>query len=424
MATQQPDAENGGSVAGKQLLLLALISIAGVFLYKILFSDGFTLFQNPKEVRLTYVPSDFQPNLDEEKTLRILSDPEQYKKEFDQMVYDFNMSLLYHVANRMALPDSLKRRLEPEYRKHHDYLKTLYYNDFVAIKDTTGGLYETWYNDNANEAVRVFNEVAGKYTCFFVTQIMATLLKASGGKLLAKGKDIGTPCDIAIHEGLQPMMARLQKRAEIYDFSASRGLLKDRVRRGITELATYELRSRMGIDKTLQYKLLGFSVSETDIRVEAISVIKAGFKLDQYFDITFSPSKGVIYVKLPQPTILSHEVYPRVDKLDVGWLAGISEADMNERFNELRRELRRDAIENEKVLEKAKLRTDSVMQLMLGPVVTSINRKYKLEVRFENTQEPMTEDEWRRQGQEGTPPPPSPAEAPRTPRDKNKVLAN
>jgi hypothetical protein len=323
----------------------------------------------------------------------------------------------------MALPDSLKRRLEPEYRKHHDYLKSLYFNDFVALKDTTAGMYETWYNDNTNQAVQIFNEVAGKYTCFFVTQIMATLIKAESGRVMAKGKNVETPCGIAINEGLNPMVMRLRKRAEIVDFSASRGLLKDKVRQGVTELATYELRSRLGIDKTLQYKLLGFSISETDIRVEAISVIKAGFKLDQYFDVTFSPSKGIVYVKLPQPTILSHEVYPRVDKLDVGFLAGINEKDMNERFNELRREFRRDAIENEKVLDKAKMRADSAMQLIMGPVIKSINRKYKLQVRFEDVVQPQTEDERLRRGGETEPKPAVPADAPKNPRDKSKVLA-
>lgn len=424
MSTHQPDApspEGGNTIFGKQLLLVALVSIAGILVYNAFFSDGFTLFQSPKGVQLTYVPADFQPNMDEEATLRVLSNPQMYKKEFSDMVYNFNVALLYHVANRMALPDSLKRRLEPEYRQHHDYLKNLYYNDFVALKDTTAGMYETWYNDNTNQAVQIFNEVAGKYTCFFVTQIMATLIKADGGRLMAKGKNVDTPCGIALSEGLQPMMARLQKRAEIIDFSASRGLLKDRVRQGIAELATYELRSRMGIDKTLQYKLLGFSISETDIRVEAISVVKAGFKLDQFFDVTFSPSKGIIYVKLPEPTILSHEVYPRVDKLDVGFLAGVKAADMNERFNELRREFRRDAIENEKVLDKAKMRADSVMQLMIGPVVKSINRKYKLQVRFETVDAALTEDELRRRGETGAPAPP--ADAPRNPRSREKVLA-
>ena len=407
MSTQQSDNQLSGGGAGnpmaKQMLLLLLVCVAGILVYKAFFSDGSPLanaFQDPKAVRLTYVPSDFQPNLDEEATLQILSQPEMYKKEFDDLVYNFNVSLLYHVANRMALPDSLKRRLEPEYKKHHDYLKNLYYSDFINLKDTSANLYETWYNDNSNQAVALFNEVAGKYTCFFVTQIMATLIKSGSGTIMGKGKNVDTPCGIAVNEGLRPMVDRLQKKAAILDFSASRGLLKDKVRKGIAELATYELRSRMGIDKTLQYKIFGFSVSETDIRVEAISVVKAGFKLDQQFDVTFNPKKGVVFVTLPQPTIVSHEVYPRVDKLDVGFLAGISGEEMNRNFNELRRQFRQEAIENEHVLDKAKARADSVMQLMLAPVVKSMGRNYKLQVRFQNTAEVYDESEQRRRGEE------------------------
>ncbi|MFN0016386.1 MAG: DUF4230 domain-containing protein [Saprospiraceae bacterium] len=408
MATNQPDApgsEGSGNVFGKQILLLALVSIAGVLLFKMCSGEGgiSTIFQSPKGVQLTYVPSDFQPNLNEEATLQILSQPEMYRKEFDDLVYNFNVSLLYHVANRMNLPDSLKRRLEPEYRKHHDYLQTLYFSDFVALKDTTATLYENWYKDNANQAVQVFNEVAGKYTCFFVTQIMATLLKATDGRLLAKGKNVDNPCGVALNEGLRPMVERLQTRAAIMDFSASRGLLKDKVRQGIAELATYELRSRLGLDKTLSYKLFGISISETDIRVEAISVIKAGFKLDQQFDVTFSPKKGIVYITLPPPTILSHEVYPRVDKLDVGFLAGISGEEMNKNFNDLRRQFRQDALDNEHVLEKAKSRADTVMQLMLGPVVKGMGRKYKLELRYRGQIEPMSEADLRRRGEEGQP---------------------
>jgi hypothetical protein len=400
MAYQQPDPGGAGASSfGKQLMLLAMICVGGFLVYKLFFGNGplSTVFQQPKGVKLTYVPSDFTPNLDEEATLRILSNPEQYEKEFNDLVYNFNVSLLFHVANRMALPDSLKRRLEPEYKKQHEYLKSMYYNDFVAVKDTTAGMYETWYNDNSNQAVRLFNEVAGKYTCFFVTQIMATLIKA--GEFSAKGKNVESPCGIALHEGLQPMVERLHKKAEIMDFSASRGLLKDRVRRGIAELATYELRSRMGIDKTLSYKIFGISLSETDLRIEAISVVKAGFKLDQYFDVTFSPKKGTVFITLPPPTIVSHEVYPRVDKLDVGFLAGITGDEMNQNFNELRRQFRQDAIDNEKVLEKAKLRADSVMQLMFGPMVRSMNRNYKVELRFKDAPEQMTEDELRRRGE-------------------------
>jgi hypothetical protein len=259
---------------------------------------------------------------------------------------------------------------------------------------------------------------------------MATLLKADGGRLYAKGKNVDNPCGIAINEGLHPMVERLRKKAEIIDFSASRGMLKERVRKGIAELATYELRSRLGLDKTLQYKFLGFSVSETDIRVEAISVVKAGFKLDDYFDVTFSPKKGIVYVTLPQPVILSHEVYPKVDKLDVGFLAGITGEEMNRNFNELRRQFRQEAIEKEHVLDKAKSRADSVMTMLLGPTVRSMGRSLKLEIRYQNAQNATsTEDELRRQGTASEQPPKiaeptPPTDVPRPSRDKKKVIAN
>jgi hypothetical protein len=415
--TQQPDGPGGrapGTIFGGQIIMLVLGFIALFVLYRTFISgSGFSLFGggSNKEVRLTYVPSDFRPNIDEQSALRILSQPEEYPKEFSDLVYNFNLSLLYHVANRMALPDSLKRRLEPEYRQHHEYLNKLYYNDFVNLKDTSANLYETWYNDNSNQAVQLFNEVAGKYTCFFVTQIMATLIKAEGGRFQARGRNADSPCGIALNEGLKPMVDRLQKQAAILDFSASRGLLKEKVRKGVAELATYEIRSRLGLDKTLQYKFLGFAISETDIRVEAISVIKAGFKLDQYFDVTFSPSKGIIYVTLPPPTIVSHEVYPRVDKLDVGFLAGISGEEMNRNFNDLRRQFRQDAIENDRILDRAKGRADSVMQLMFGPMVRSMGRNYRLQIRYRDVGEPVTEDESRRRG-EDSPPPSIPAPRP------------
>lgn len=434
MSTYQPDdpyqgPDSGRSQIGQQVVLLLLICVALVLLYNIFFSDGSSsltsFFQPSKEVKLTYVPSDFNPNLDEEATLRVLAQPDVYAKEFDDIVYHFNVNLLYHVASRMSLPDSLKRRLEPEYVKHHQYLKTLYYNDFVALKDTSATLYETWYNDNANQAVELFSEVAGKYTCFFVTQIMATLLKADNGKLMAKGDGVDSPCGIAIREGLQPLVERLKKKAAIMDFSASQGLLKERVRKGIAELATYELQSRLALDKTLQYELFGYAISETDIRVEAISVIKAGFKLNDYLDVTYSPSKEVVYVTLPQPVILSHEVYPKIEKLDVGFLAGITGEEMNRNFNELRRQFREEAIGQERVLDKAKERADSVMTMLIGPTVGAMGRKVKLEVRFAEQQGQPPADKNDTKGDDEPPPPklsdPAP---PSIPQGKRRNLAN
>ncbi len=375
---------------GKSLLLFAMLCVAGVILYKVLWAGGEGLLASPKAVDLKYVDADFKFNLDEESTLRILTNPDKYKKEFDELVYNFNVSMLYHVANRMALPDSARRQLEPLYKRQHEYLKSLYYADFIALKDTTDSLYQTWYQDNANSAVRLFQEVAGKYTCFFVTQIIATALKTSSGRLMAKGKDVASPCDIAINEALRPMADRLAVRAAIYDFSASKGLLKEKISREIAELATYEQLDRKGVNRQQQYKILGFSISETDVEITAISNIKAGFKLDQYFDVRADAAKKLVIVTLPQPRIVSHEVYPQVDKIDVGWFAGIKGEDMNKMFESLRKEFRQQAIDDG-ILENAKKRAESLMTDFLGPVVKQMGKGWKIAVSYKTEGEAVEE---------------------------------
>lgn len=385
-----PPSQTGPMAFGKNLLMLGLLCVAGVILYKVLWAGGEGLLSSPTAIDLKYTDAEFKFNLDEESTLRILANPDKYKKEFDDLVYNFNVSMLYHVANRMALPDTVRRQLEPLYKKQHEYLKSMYYADFVTLKDTTDQLYQTWYQDNANNAVRLFQEVAGKYTCFFVTQVIATAMKTSSGRLMAKGKNVASPCDIAINEALKPMADRLAVRAAIYDFSASKGLLKEKISREIAELATYEQQDRKGINRQQQYKILGFSISETDVEITAISVIKAGFKLDQYFDVKADANRKLVVVTLPQPRIISHEVYPKIDKIDVGWFSGIKGDDMNKMFESLRKEFRQQAVEDG-IIEKSKQKAESLMTDFLGPVVKNMGKGWKIAVAYQNDGEILDE---------------------------------
>ncbi len=112
--------------------------------------------------------------------------------------------------------------------------------------------------------------------------------------------------------------------------------------------------------------------------------MKVGFKLDEFFDIRLDSKRNTVTVSLPAPTILTHEVYPKVDKLDIGWLREVQNTDFNKNFNLLRREFRRDALDSD-IMDKAKVRADELMNTMLGPVVTSLNKRYKLKVRFKES---------------------------------------
>ena len=380
------------SIAFKMFMLL-IISTLGMLGYKYVQnngglksftkSGGFTTI--PEEQKINYVPADFDFEFEDENALAILANPHRYHREFDNLIKNFNLALLGHVANRMALPDSLKNRLPAEYDQHHSYLKQLYFNDFTNIRDTSGSIYETWYNNEGKSAVEAMQEVTGKYTCFMVNHVITTLLKNSDGKFEVTGRQINTPCGIAMTEGLKPLISRLQNRAAINDFSRSRGLMKEKVEKVIAELATLEIRDKKGISKQLQTKIWGFNVSSTDVEISAISILKIGFRLDEYFDIKLDSRKRKVKLTLPEPTILSHEVHPKVDKVDVGWLRELDTADFNENFNILRREFRRDAYENNS-MEKAKGQATELMELMMTPLVASVSNGYELEVNYRGSQ--------------------------------------
>ncbi|MEO1628823.1 MAG: DUF4230 domain-containing protein, partial [Bacteroidota bacterium] len=305
----------------------------------------------------------------------------RYRREFNELIYDLNLSLLHHVAQRMDLTDSIRILLEPEYQKHHPYLKQLYFNDFVNIRDTSANLYEGWYDNESGGATEALNEVASKYTCCLVNHVIMSLVKSDNGTLNVKGQRVNTPCGIAMTEALRPMIKRLQDRAAILDFSRSKGLMEEKVERLIAELATVEIRDKKAINKRMQTKIWGFSVSSSDVEISAISILKAGFNLKQHFSLELNDKRKKVEITLPEPIILSHEVYPKIDKLDIGWMREVKEVDFNENFNALRAEFRRDALADN-ILTTSKKEAKELMGMLFSPLVQGKYKGYEIQVRF------------------------------------------
>ena len=215
---------------------------------------------------------------------------------------------------------------------------------------------------------------------------MATVLKTQDGKLAVKGSKIETPCGIALTEGLRPMIKRLQDAAAIRDFSKAKGLLRERVEKAVTELAVMEVRDKKGIKYDNATKVWGYNVSSTNIEITGISIIKVGYNLSQFLDIRVDDKTKTVVVTLPQPQILSHEVYPKVEALDVGWMREISPQDFNDNINRLRQAFREDAM-NSDIFNKARQRAGNAMDMMLSPMVKNINKGYKIAVQFKNDQQ-------------------------------------
>ncbi|MEM1326965.1 MAG: DUF4230 domain-containing protein [Bacteroidota bacterium] len=369
--------------------VLLLVTIVGLSVFLLLrfagegkLGGGGNYTNIPEEYQLTYRPAEFQGQIDDENALAILTNPNRYQREFNDLVYEFNMSLLNHVADRMGLNATQKREVQREYDKHHEYIKGMYYNDFITLKDTTSMAYKSWYGTEMTDAVAFMEEVSSKYTCFLVNLVIGAVLPLQGGAMAAKGNRVETPCGVALTEGLRPMIKRLQERAAIEDFTRSQGLIQERVERAIAELATMEVEDAKALSRQLRTKVLGFDVSTTDVEISAMGLIKIGFDLQKQFNIKVNRQTGEVLVTLPQPEILSLEVYPRVDKMDIGWMRELKSADFNADMEALAEAFREDARDSN-IFNDAKQQAADLMDTMLSPLVSSLGSKYQLRVRFE-----------------------------------------
>ncbi|MEL7163530.1 MAG: DUF4230 domain-containing protein, partial [Bacteroidota bacterium] len=317
--SNRPSAHQRGISRVQWVIILLITGIMGVLAYKYYRGGGGGFLAGPAEYELQYLPAEFRMDLDPETALRILQNPRRYRREFDQVVYDINTDILQHVSNRMGLNDSLRVEVLREYERQHSTFTDLYYTDFMRMRDSTAAVYETWYEEGGKKLTEIFEEVASNYTCFMVNKVLAVVIRTRNGNILARGADVENPCKIATGEALRPMMERMRERAAIDDFTNSKGLFQEKVENLIGELATLEVRDKKGINKQLQTSIWGMNVSETDVEITAISILKVGFRLTDYFELALDERSKTVRIVLPEPTILSHEVHPKIEKLSIGW---------------------------------------------------------------------------------------------------------
>ena len=365
----------------RTILIVAILGILGLLGYQYYQGNPGSFLARPAEYQLQYRPADFQVRIDPEEALRVLQNPVRYRREFNQLVYDINTDILNHVSNRMGLTDSLRREALEEYDLQHEEFANLYYRDFMRMRDTSAAVYEAWYEEGGGKLTQIFEEIASNYTCFMVNKVLAAVVRMRNGNIIARGREVDNPCKVATGEALRPMMERMAERAAIDDFTRSKGIFQEKVENVIGELATIEVRDKKGINKKLNTSVAGFNVSETDVEITAISILKAGFRLTDFFEVTLDEPSKTVRITLPEPTILSHEVLPKIEKLDIGWLRELEGVNINESVNSLREAFRAEAMETN-VLDRAKGQAENLMETMFLPLVRQMGPDYRIEVDY------------------------------------------
>lgn len=383
-----PQRKSGGLM--QLLLVLVILGVLGMIGYRYYQDNPGSFLAAPAEYQLQYRPADFRVDIDPETALRILQHPKRYRREFDQLVYDINSDILQHVSNRMGLSDSLRLAVVKEYKVQHPEFADLYYRDFMRMRDQDGATYSTWYEEGGEKLTEVFKEVASNYTCFMVNKILAAVIRTNNGNILASGRDVDNPCKIATGEALRPMMKRMAERAAIDDFTRSKGIFQQKVENVIGELATIEIRDKKGINKTINTNVAGFNVSETDVEVTAISILKVGFRLNDYFNLEVDEARQTVRITLPEPMILSHEVLPKIEKLDIGWLRELEGVNINQSINSLREAFRAEALESD-VMTRSKRQAATLMETMFLPLVRKMGENYRIELEYRMPPERITQ---------------------------------
>ncbi|MGB3799531.1 MAG: DUF4230 domain-containing protein, partial [Lewinella sp.] len=282
------------------LIVVAILGILGVLGYRALRNTPGSFLAGPAEYELQYRAADFDLDIDTETALAILQNPRRYRREFNDLVHDINTDILRHVGNRMGINDSLQQEVMAEYDRQHPQLADLYFNDFMRLRDTSAVLYETWYDEGGQKVTEIFEEVASNYTCFMLNKVLAAVIRTRNGNILARGADVQNPCSIAMGEALRPLVGRMRERAAIDDFSRSKGLFQEKVENVVGELATIEIRDKKGINKNLQTTIWGMNVSETDVEITALSILKVGFRLNEYFDLQLDEQNKTVNITLPE----------------------------------------------------------------------------------------------------------------------------
>ncbi|RMD75872.1 MAG: hypothetical protein D6818_01095, partial [Bacteroidetes bacterium] len=171
MAQKHPPARSGGFV--RILLAVTLVSVVGIIGWQYYQTQMADYTHVPKEVQLTFRPSQFEGKIDEELAIPVLEHPFRYHREFQQLVWQLHTAMLDHLANRLGVPDSLRQAMHEAYAAQHEWVSELIFEDYTRLRDTSAADYEAWYQTLATNAVERFYEVTARYSCTVINAVIA-----------------------------------------------------------------------------------------------------------------------------------------------------------------------------------------------------------------------------------------------------------
>lgn len=310
--------------------------------------------------------------------------------EFEQVVNDIYKEIIINVANNYGFSDGKKQKLLKSYS--NEFSQEVVQNTFdelIQLSKSRKNLPTSSFIDVKHyQAADDFHAVLSDQICF-VTNTVATFSQLNLGDILINSDvtnfTLKKSCSYILRGPTFLLVKVMKKRGLIKDVIESKREIKKHTRIAILELATAEdtILETDTDDIVKKLKLFWWEFeSKAKLSIEVKSIVKAGFELDDNFDIEIDPNKEIIYVTLPRATILSNSIKPEVLEDKDGFWARVTIENYNEMHRKLEEEIEKTAIERG-ILEEAEKNAIEQVRNMYLPLTSLSGSNFDVEIRFQ-----------------------------------------
>lgn len=249
----------------------------------------------------------------------------------------------------------------------------------IEVSRTDGDSSEL-FDLRTYEAASDFSVVLADRSCQAFSFAMSYSPAGTTQKHMLKGL-----CGIVAHELLMPLTTALRDRALVIDIEASRSELKEHLRTAIAELAVAEDRLATTFSRDFTRTFFADTWAEfhstATLEINASGVIKAGYDLREYFDLTVDHMDKRLIVTLPEPRILSRDIELEVASDRDGFLSKVTPEKRTQALRQIRSELQRRAVQGGLLVE-AKEKVEGLVQIIYSPLSYLPEGSYAVEVQF------------------------------------------
>lgn len=331
-------------------------------------------------------PANLQVNVNEILKGLVQLGESQPNQEFQDSVNAVNRAVLNELVKHYALSDAEEKAVFKQYEKMSKDVVASYFKELQTLNKSRVSMpSQQFLTLKTCDVANDFSVLLADKSCALFSLVMGFSSMDTGSKMM-----LGGSCKFIAEQLLAPFVQTIKDKSLVIDLVKSQYEIKEHTRSAIAELAVAEDRLNEVLNRTFTrtfFKGGLFEFSSTaELSVQADGSIKAGFALQDAYDVRIDHDSKTIYVNLPEAKVLSKDIRFEILKDENGWFINMTTERRNQAFSEFREQMERAALERG-LLKVAKGHAVKLVQMLYSPITYLPGSSYRVEVQFGQRQE-------------------------------------